>query len=608
MTNIDLTSYDIISFDVFDTAVFRISGSHHATFFLVRARLQSDETISFRYPAVAIGFVWMRREAEAAARRERAKEEGDSEVTFDEIYDVFAEVAGIPLAIARTIQKIELEIETSQLCVNPEIYSIWRQAYDAKRRIVFLSDMYHSSQQIALWLSSLGYRDPEVYVSCEHRKSKHVGNLFDVLNSDSVCHIGDNYIADIEHAPKTWTTFHYQYTFQHPQYVAISKPEGGLLSGPLRALGNLSPAAALGASVFGPLVLGFLLWVDASAPADVPLILFSRDGYVLQQLLLHMFPHRQSYYVDSSRIATLVPSLYSFEAQKIERYLAGKTGQTVQSLLQLYGLHNPSQYTDIVLDAGFRSMSSLVTRETMKQFTSVLARLQYEIQKSSVTYLRSAQQYLNKFDTLDRVIFIDLGWSGSMQGQLSQILNVTHPTDITGLYYQLWNLKDFKRHSVHDTYKSYLQDVSAPHSLNHALQHGGVEILETVLSEPTGTTLRYEDGLPVREEYVHPQARTIYEIQDGIKQYVDMMLPLLSKVDSSTLIMYMWNEPFARMVLFPTAEEAEMIGSFEHSDGIGQVAGREIALAPIVPLAQIESQKDNAYWTQGFILRNQRET
>lgn len=603
----DIDKHDIVSFDIFDTALFRIGERHRTTAFLVQCKLH-EHAIAWQYPKFVSNFLWVRHEAEAAARRERAKEEGDHEVTFDEIYDVVTEVAGVPLSIARQAQQIELEIETWQLRVNPEMHDVWQYARDQQKHIIFVSDMYHTQSTLTTWLENVGYKNAKVYVSSEYRQSKQEGSLFRAVSaqvpSSSIIHIGDNYKSDVESAQfNSWTAVHYQYQFPYATYTQNPSPEYGLLTGPLQGQTFDSEYEALGASTFGPLVAGFLLWIYYNTTSDSPLLFLSRDGYLLHTLASRYFTNRTLYYVDASRIAALSASLYSFDMPKVARYVLGKAGRAIGDLLRVYGLEQPEMYMHEITRAGFRSLSSMATEEHSEQITKLLLYLQQPLQQAALSTLQHAEKYFEPF-LGKQITMIDLGWSGSVQKYLSQVLNARSTTYINGLYYQLWNFPNFHRTSLHDTYRAYLRDVHAPHTLSRALMsHGGVEILENVLSEPHGTVLRYDTDGPIREEFVHPQIDAIEQIHAGIEKYVESLFSLIRLSNASTLIMYPWNEPFERLVHFPTATEAELVGVLEHGDGIGDLESQATPLAPI--LSSYKEELENVYWTRGFILRNQ---
>ena len=101
---------DVISFDMFDTLVHRTCGDNHTVFQLLEYQLRVHP-LSKTYPHLGTAFATTRRVAERTARAEREKTEGDTEVTFAEIYDVLQEMLVIPANVATTLMKLELEME-----------------------------------------------------------------------------------------------------------------------------------------------------------------------------------------------------------------------------------------------------------------------------------------------------------------------------------------------------------------------------------------------------------------------------------------------------------------------------------------------------------------
>src|SRR5574344_349740 len=152
-------SKKIISMDVFDTAIIRTVYKPSDLFGLI-----SDE------------FKIKRIEAETKARQNK---------TCYNIDDIYAFLPGYD-------KQVEIELELENCRPNPTFLRM----YD-KNKVIFISDMYLSSEIIKKMLIKCGYEDPKVFVSCEWNAHKGDGGLFKAIPVQVSEHYGDNYIADI---------------------------------------------------------------------------------------------------------------------------------------------------------------------------------------------------------------------------------------------------------------------------------------------------------------------------------------------------------------------------------------------------------------------------
>jgi len=137
---------------------------------------------------------------------------GAREATLDEIYDVMfyglSADLGIGLneveSLKKQFREIELALESDDLVVNRQLKEIVSYASTIGKKVIAISDMYLSSDDVKKLLVAKGVGDvfDQVYVSSEFGFGKASGYLFDTalshyqLLSSQVVHIGDNWHAD----------------------------------------------------------------------------------------------------------------------------------------------------------------------------------------------------------------------------------------------------------------------------------------------------------------------------------------------------------------------------------------------------------------------------
>lgn len=204
---------DVVSVDVFDTLLFRttlpepvkfqhfgkamyrafpngLDGVENPARYLQSLRLLAARIIYHQKPMVR----------------------GAREATLDEIYDcmLFAirQHTGMSdsdcQAVLAEFRKIERELEVQDLTPNEKLVDTLERARRAGKRVIAVSDMYLSQDDLAYLLDEFNLRGlfDSVYVSSEYGFGKASGALYDEVIGDmdriapQICHIGDNRHSD----------------------------------------------------------------------------------------------------------------------------------------------------------------------------------------------------------------------------------------------------------------------------------------------------------------------------------------------------------------------------------------------------------------------------
>ena len=178
-----IPSFDVISFDIFDTLLLRALPSPQDVWWVVEEK------------AGAKGFARDRIKADAKTFKNAIAHDG--ETTLDEIYSLIPKW--------RRLLEMELECEERFLVANPETVALWKAVGAAGKKRVIVSDMYLPGDFVRRILQSNGITDWDgFYLSSERGKRKSSGKLFAEMISDlkvspdRVLHIGDNRRSDVE--------------------------------------------------------------------------------------------------------------------------------------------------------------------------------------------------------------------------------------------------------------------------------------------------------------------------------------------------------------------------------------------------------------------------
>lgn len=196
-----LVNYDMISFDIFDTLIFRPLDKPQDLFWIVGAKLG------------VLGFPNMRSGAEVYLRERTNELKGNREITLHEIYEYLEKTVGIDAEVG---MKTELQAEMEYCYVNPYMKYIFDHLIAAGKRVVLVSDMYISAADMELLLSQMGiFGYEKMFISCDYKCSKRDGTLFQKVieyanvPKEKIIHIGDNSVSDIESPGKYGMSAYY---------------------------------------------------------------------------------------------------------------------------------------------------------------------------------------------------------------------------------------------------------------------------------------------------------------------------------------------------------------------------------------------------------------
>lgn len=185
-----IDSSDIVSFDVFDTLITR-QVLHPADVFSL------TDIIAKQMLSIEFNF--------RNARTEAEKELIDSDKKFcynlSDIHRIIKKRFRLSDELSKKLLDIELESEERVTCARKDVLELFLSLHNTGKKIILVSDMYLSSDQIKHLLIKCGYPvDVELFVSNEYGKVKSDGSLWkeiaDTFKGKKIVHIGDNKLSD----------------------------------------------------------------------------------------------------------------------------------------------------------------------------------------------------------------------------------------------------------------------------------------------------------------------------------------------------------------------------------------------------------------------------
>ncbi|MDE6608082.1 MAG: hypothetical protein K2K54_10060 [Lachnospiraceae bacterium] len=165
-----LKGYDLLSFDVFDTLIFRPFAQPADLFFLVG---EAFDILDFKN---------VRTWAEWDARVRCKARNGHTEVDLKDIWENLEKETGLS---AKEGMAREEKLEQMLCYANPFMLEVWKRLQCMKKKMIVVSDMYLPKDCIVKILENAGYTGIEkVYLSNEYHKSKADGSLYEEVMKD----------------------------------------------------------------------------------------------------------------------------------------------------------------------------------------------------------------------------------------------------------------------------------------------------------------------------------------------------------------------------------------------------------------------------------------
>lgn len=328
-----LAAYDVISFDVFDTLIFRPFSCPTDLFYAVGEKLGY------------LDFERIRREMEWRARQKAKEQRGNYEVTLAEIYDELEEQAGIPKE--KGVQT-EIEAERSLCFGNPYMLEVFRYLTEYGKKIICTSDMYLPSEVIRQMVEKSGFSGiSQYFISCEYGVSKGDGRLYEAVKEElgsglTYIHVGDHPQSDGKMAEKKgFAAVHYQnvnlagmpYRAEDMSVITGSLYRGIVNTHIHNGLKVYSQEYELGFIYGGLFVLGYCQWIHEYVRThQIDKILFlARDGDILSQVYEKLYPTEygegKTEYVYWSRLAATKMSARYFKYDYFRRFIDHKVNQ-----------------------------------------------------------------------------------------------------------------------------------------------------------------------------------------------------------------------------------------------------------------------------------------
>lgn len=508
-----LGKYDVISFDIFDTLIFRPFSEPADVFYFLGEK------------SGILDLKRIRMEQESLGRWDCFQKERHHEVTLWQIWKRMEREIGIS---AEEGMQLEQELELEFCYANPFMLEVFRKLIEMGKQIIIISDMYLSKEFLIQLLDKNGYIGfSNLYVSCEYGVSKGNGKLFSAVKKNlpehiSVIHIGDNEHSDVNMAKSAGFDSLY---YPNVNKMALSyRPYdmSPIVGGAYRGIVDnflyqgthaYSMEYEYGFVYGGLFVLGYCQFIHRYCEQNyVDKILFlSRDGDILKKVYNMLYPDECTSYVYWSRAAATKLMAEHNKYDYIRRYIYHKINQKISlkdilismevgflaDRLKMYvDLDNSGKETSVTLAADdflTERNSEALKRFVLKYFPEILEKYREQNEAARCYYSHELKGFRH-------IAAVDIGWAGSGAISLSYLVeNVWRfPCEITGIIAgtnTIHNVEPDASESFLQSGKlvSYLfslshnRDIMKKHDLNKDYN----VFWELLLSSPTKQFLRF---------------------------------------------------------------------------------------------------------------------
>ena len=587
----------VVSFDVFDTLLFRKTNTPETIFELVGKHFQIH------------GFRKLRMDAQDEASRRAYAAFGYPHADMDQIYGVLSEYDRIPVDW-NEVKAYEIQMERDALTANLEMLEIFRYAKAQGKRVVATSDMYLFASTLTQFLEDNGFLGfDHVYCSADEHKAKFNKALFEqVARKEQVSygdmlHIGDKERDDVEY-PGSFgiKTFLYQkdVDLERVSQDAGSDVDRGIYK--ILADSGKDFWYNLGVAVGGPLYMGLYRFLLERVRRENKKVFFlARDGYNLYHLFKDQGIENIAYLYTSRRALTLA-CITEMNQRDIESLPPYTFGQTVGEILDYLCV----QREDIrhLKDAGFQSFDDVIRTEADIRAFRQLYLLDKEVFLARCAFEReNALRYYEEIGFLDQdAICFDCGWKGSSQELLERFKSsVGCQAKHFFVYFGIKTCDKSCQQLRGRHYDTFLFDFYKNYALQADIDQN-VVLYELFFSAPHESVFYYgENGAVVLESGQGDAEKR--ELLSGIRDYLKVGLDFVGKYDVAFTPQISVGQ-LKRLIHFPTAEEAVNIGNLKNVDGFARKQGEAGHIAFVTrKMLDKGYRTEELYWLEGLLNR-----
>lgn len=543
-----------VLFDIFDTIVSRIIQPEYVK------KIWSNQVIKlFKLDYNAIDLYSLRNKIESDLGSENLSVGNDCEITYNDVIKRLYEVLKINIPYKEFFEgcmDLEINIESKVLVPDKEIIEEIKKLRKEGKKINCVSDMYLSKKMIENIFSNLGIIDlfDNIFVSCEYLKNKKSGNLYDIVlkklkaKNDECIMIGDNYFSDYEVPTKKnieAINLNRQTNYEfYDEYLKNNSPEN--------VYKTVVQLSKINNDDFEHTIFSLYNFIDKLynellLNKSDEVFFLSREGEYLKKLFDfycdNIYGKKiKTHYLYVSRKATYLPSLRSIEEEDFSSLLNQYSYITVLEFLKSLNF-NETEIKQIVdsykidikklLDSFITSeekkklIRHIITDDVNEKIPNFIESGSLRVLKNNIKFKEIYEQnrveqknnfieYINKKTSKKDIFVVDIGWNGSIQNNIQNILGDSYK--IEGFYFGL-----NRRNKKEKFKKTGLLFSTEPKNLEFDLYNENRSLYEIILGASHGSANKY-----IRKN--NNIEASLYSLKEEKQIFDDVIKPLQDRM------------------------------------------------------------------------------
>ena len=520
--------YDIISFDIFDTLIFRPFENPTDSFYLLEAENK------------LLSFIKYRKDAEAEARKNTSKPNGEIN-----IFDIYAELQNYyDIPTSHNMAGKEIELEKKICYANPYMLEIYKKLLEKGKKIIAVSDMYIPETYMREILNSCGYKEiSDIFISCDYSASKTSGKLQTIVQDKlgkekTIIHIDDNQTCIKGCKKAGWATYYYKQCNKigSPYRFActnspVSQMYKGIVNNYLHCGAyKLNPQEEIGFAYAGIAVCGYVEWLDAYCKKNNcdKILFLARDMDIFYKVYDQYYGDIPHEYVQSSRNALRQLYFEHCSGDFLEQIVDARVGldKTFEDVLKeadLDFLKNSAKNSGIEL-------SKILSNSNKIELKKLIISNKEKIIKAYDTSNEAAKQYFKeKIGNAKKICIAGLGWAGTEITYLKWLITTKWqiPVKITGVMFGADTNAKANSLYFRKEWESYVFNCSSNTNLLFAStknSFSSIIVIEQLFSSQENSLLKFifnnKNEVDSIRNNENPNKKLISYVQNGIISFI----------------------------------------------------------------------------------------
>lgn len=594
--------------DIFDTVVSRKIQPEYVK------KIWANQIVKmFKLKLTAIDIYTLRNKIETDLGQKNLKNGHDCEITYDSIIKELYRLININASYKIFFEKcaeLEINTESKVLIVDNEMIKELRELKKNGKKIYCVSDMYLSKEMIEKIFKNLKILDlfSDIFVSADYLKNKKSGNLYDVVlkkikaSSKQCAMIGDNYISDYEiPSEKGILSIHLDRKKNYEFYDEYFKNHSSK-----NVYENVLKLSRTTNDDFEHSIFSLYSFIEKLyyelLSRDVKEVFFlSREGEYLKKLFDYycdkVYGKKiETHYLYVSRKSTYLPSLKSLDDEDFSSLLKQYSYVTIRELLKSLNFENSeiniiikSYQKDVkklldqfITDKDYeKTIKHIITDDVDEKIPNFIKSGSLKILKKNDEFKRIYEknrieqkenfiQYIKEKTSSNELYVVDIGWNGSIQNNIQNILGNSYT--VVGFYFGM------NRRNKNEKNEKYgLMFTTEPKNDEFDLYNQNRSLYEIILGASHGSANKYikknekvEVALFALKEEKKIYENVIKPLQDRMFEIYKQIVGLLANGYYDNYKLYkLFNQIQYNMLFHPNKKQLQFFNKIYHYENFG---------------------------------------